>query len=379
MASNYEREKIFKSWSGISELALIKEVATKGEHIDLCISYWAKKRKMPVNDYELFFHDIVQTYVARLLNERLVCKAEIVLRNVHRDVKCFYYQFACECNDPELSELLIDHLRKIELQNFEGEMQNLQLHWNLLEKLKKSDAIMMDVKKYMRRVNLESLMALDTATKQHIMISLYFESRNESLLQYINKFVMWNFLIETKQIDEIISWCNLQQSNYSAVPFTTSLSALEHKYTEWSIEAEMYEYAIRSLSSQNDEVLRNLFASAGYFFADERNQVETILQRICVSNSITKNREYIRSLKIGRFIYERGLYHLLLNDFVTARQLEEMLESVDENGTLLNLIITLKSNELEDLEGFKKVSSHIKLMVCKLHRTTYKTFVLKQI
>ncbi|XP_058978649.1 uncharacterized protein LOC101894184 [Musca domestica] len=358
MASNYEREKIFKSWSGISELALIKEVATKGEHVDLCISYWAKKRKMPVNDYELFFHDIVQTYVARLLNERLVCKAEIVLRNVHRDVKCFYYQFACECNDPELSELLIDHLRKIELQNFEGEMQNLQLHWNLLEKLKKSDAIMMDVKKHMRRVNLESLMALDTATKQHIMISLYFESRNESLLQYINKFVMWNFLIETKQIDEIISWCNLQQSNYSAFPFTTSLSALEHKYTEWSIEAEMYEYAIRSLSSQNDEVLRNLFASAGYFFADERNQVETILQRICVSNSITKNREYIRSLKMGRFIYERGLYHLLLNDFVTARQLEEMLESVDENGTLLNLIITLKSNELEDLEGFKKIVHH---------------------
>ncbi|XP_061389212.1 uncharacterized protein LOC133324385, partial [Musca vetustissima] len=355
--SNYERDKIFKSWSGISELALIKEVATKGEHIDLCISYWARKRKMPINDYELFFHDIVQTYVARLLNERLVCKAEIVLRNVHRDVKCFYYQFACECNDSELREMILDHLRKKNPDNFESDMQDLQFHWSLLEKLKKSDVIMTDVKKHMKRINLESLMALDSATKQHIMISLYFETRNENLLQYINKFVLWNFLIETGQTEEIISWCKLQIQPQETISLNSNLSVLEEKYTQWSIEAEMYEYAVRSLANKKDEVLRNLFASAGYFFPDERSHVETVLQRICISHSIHKNRDCIRSLPIGQYIYERGFYHLLLNEFVTVRQLEEMFESISDNRDILSLIITLKTNKLENLEGFKKIVS----------------------
>ncbi|XP_073847548.1 spatacsin [Musca autumnalis] len=358
MASNVDRDKIFKLWSGISELALIKEVATKGEHIDLCISYWARKRKMPVSDYEFFFHDIVQTYVTRLLNERLVCKAEIVLRNVHRDVKCFYYQFACECNDPELRELLMDHLQKKYPQNFESDMQDLQFHWSLLEKLRKSDVIMADVKKHMKRINLEALMALDTATKQHILISLYFENRNENLLQHINKFVMWNFLIETKQVDEIISWLSRQSDQKLNKVAQPSLSALEDKYAEWAIEPEMYEYAIRSLPNSNDDVLRNLFADAGYFFPDERNNVETVIQRICVSNSLDRNRDYIKSLPIGRYIYERSFYHLLLNDFVTVRQLEEMSEEINDNSDLLNLIIALKSYKPDNLDGLKKINHY---------------------
>lgn len=354
--SNNERDKIVKSWSGISEVALIKEVATKGEYIELCIQYWARKRKMSVTEYELFFHDVVQTYVNRLLTERLVCKAENVLRNVKRDVKCFYYQFACESNDPELRELIMEHLIKKETcENYEQLMQNLKFHWELLQEIKKSEAILTNIKKHMRRVNLESLMALDSATQQRLMIELYFESHNCTLLQHISKFVMWDYLVETKQIEEIIRWCQIQHNSNSYL-LNKQLTQLELKYMEWPLETEMYKYALRCLSDNSDHVLRNYFAMAGFFFDDERNSVQTVLQRICLTDSFQLNNEYIKALPLARFIFDKKFYYLLLYDFVSSRQLEEIAELLSEHKPLLKLLVTLKTNTLENLEAFKEVS-----------------------
>ncbi|KNC31813.1 hypothetical protein FF38_12434 [Lucilia cuprina] len=354
--ANNERDKIFKSWSGITEIALIKEVATKGEHIQLCIQYWARKRKMSVTEYELFFHDVVQTYVNRLLTERLVCKAENVLRNVQRDVKCFYYQYACESNDPELRELLMEHLMKREpCDDYKQLMQNLKFHWELLQQIKQSETIMANIKKHMRRVNLESLMSLDSATQQRLMIELYFETYNTSLLQHINKFVMWDFLVETKQLEEIIRWCRIQLNAKDSQPLK-NLTELELKYSQWSLESEMYKYALRSLQDNSDNVLRNYFASAGYFFEDEINSVPIVLQRISLTESFQQNNENIQSLPLARFIFDQKLYYLLLYDFVGQRQLEELSELLSEHRPLLKFLVALKANSFEDLEGFKEIS-----------------------
>ncbi|XP_065367464.1 uncharacterized protein LOC135960161 [Calliphora vicina] len=355
--ANNERDKIFKSWSGISEVALIKEVATKGEHIQLCIQYWARKRKMSVTEYELFFHDVVQTYVNRLLTERLVCKAENVLRNVQRDVKCFYYQFACESNDPELRELIMEHLIKKEpCDDYEHHMQNLKFHWELLQQIKKSETIMANIKKHMRRVNLESLMALDSATQQRLMIELYFETHNQVLLQHINKFVMWDYLIDTKQIEEIIRWCRIQHTSKDHKPCIAGLSELESKYFQWTLESEMYKYALRSLQDNSDSVLRNYFASAGYFFEDEIHSVPAVLQRICLTESFDQNNDNIKGLPLARFMFDHKFYYLLLYDFVGTRQLEELSELLSEHRPLLKFLVVLKTNSFQDLEGFKEIS-----------------------
>ncbi|XP_059218694.1 uncharacterized protein LOC106084269 [Stomoxys calcitrans] len=351
-----ERDKIFKSWSGISELALIKEVATKGEHINLCISYWAQKRKMSVNEYEVFFHDIVQTYVKRLLNERLVCKAETVLRNVQRDVKYFYYQFACECTDPELRELLMEHLRKKDPHGFEKDIQELRFYWELLQKIKCSEKIMSRLKQHLRRVNMESIMGMDTATLHHIMIELYFETGDESLLCEINKFIMWNFLVESNQDQQIILWCKQVHRNNATNIFASEVSALERKYSQWPIESEMYEHALSALKNNRDEVLRNFFAAEGFFFPDERDNIEIVLRRVCITNSVDVNRSTIKTFHFGRFIFEREFFYLLLKDFVPARQLEELAEEESNTGLLIKLLLTLKTFSLENLEGFKKIN-----------------------
>lgn len=355
MAANVDQEKIFKSWAGIREIALIKEVATKGEHIQLCIIYGARRRKMSTGEYELLFQDIVQTYVNRLLSERLVCKAETVLRNVQRDVKCFFYQFACECNDPDVREQIMDHLLKIE-PNFGNQIEDLQFHYDFLKQLKNSEEMMANAKKHMKRLNLESLMNLDSATLQHLMIEMYFKTHNVTLLQHVNKYITWDILVETKRIDEIIHWCRIQQMPQDSA-FSGELIDLHFKYYNWSIEPEMYEFAIRTLQTSNDEVLRNCFAAEGHFFPDERNNVEAVLQRVCITDSFERNRENINALNLARFLLDRGFHYLLLNDFVNDRQLEELAEEKPEESELLKLLFELKTRSINTLDGFEKVST----------------------
>ena len=356
--ANNERDKIFKSWSGISEVALIKEVATKGEHIQLCIQYWSRKRKMTVPEYEHFFHDVVQTYVNRLLTERLVCKAENVLRNVQRDVKCFFYQFACESNDPELRELIIERLSKKEpCCDYGKQLQNLKFHWELLQELKKSDTIMVNIKKHIKRVTLESLMSLDSATLQRLMVELYFENHNDILLQHLNKFVLWDFLVENQKIEEIIRWCRIQHfpKDYTS---RKDLTDLELKYLEWSLEPDMYKYAIRSLHDNGNNVLRNYFAYGGFFFEDERDSVSRNLQRICMTDSFRFNKDYIKTLPLPEFLVEKKLYFLLLYDFVESRKLEELTELIGEHGALLKFIIALKTQNFQTSDSYKEVSTN---------------------
>ncbi|KAL9895866.1 spatacsin [Glossina fuscipes fuscipes] len=347
-----EREKIFKSWSGVSEVALIKEVATKGENIDLCIQYWARKRKMPATEYELFFHDVVQTYVQRLLTERLVCKAESVLSNVQRDVRYFYYQFACECDDPELKEIVLDHLKKRESYDYNKLIQNLEYYWQLLLQLKQSDHIMVNIKKHMRRINLETLVKLDTNTLQRLQVELYFETRRHEILEYIDKSILWRYLVEIKNVSDIIRWCLLQNipKGFCSTPPSTEL---ENKYAEWSIEPEMFDYALDCFQDINDDSLRNCFAAAGYFFPAEISNVEIILRRISVTQSFGQNNNHWEKLQLGQLIWQKKLYYLLLQDFIKPNELKGLIVG---NNPLMEFIIALKTHSLKEADEFKKVS-----------------------
>ncbi|XP_053966842.1 uncharacterized protein LOC128868592 [Anastrepha ludens] len=355
MSATVKRDKLFKSWTGISEVALIKEVATKGENIDLCIEYWARKRKLPLQEYELFFQDVVQTYVQRLLTERLVCKAEMVLINVKRDVKSFYYQFACECDDEELREIVLEHLQKKDTQNYETDLLHLQFYWDLLQQLQKFPELLAKCKAKLRRVNVETLVHCDESYQNRLVAELYFFNQNSLLLDHLNKYDMWSHLVENAELSHLVRWCTL--AGQSPKP---EFSALEVLFCEWALESNMYEYALKTLKTPS-ETLRNCFASAGYIFADERDDVAITLRRLCTTESLECNRELLEKLPIGRFLLKRGLHMLMLRDFVKTRELEEMIEVFLDDEELLKFLVPLKENKLDELEGFQNVSQATKV------------------
>ncbi|KAH8407414.1 hypothetical protein KR222_008422 [Zaprionus bogoriensis] len=360
MHSDKARNKIFKSWSGISEVSIIKEVATKGEHIDLCMEFWAAKRKMPLSEYRHYFHDVVQAYVQRLLSERLVCKADNVLHNVERDVKCFFYQFACECNDADLGEFVLDHLRCREPQLFEQEKPLLEYYWSLVQQLRECSELLARRKSQLPRVHIEALMSLPEQTLHTILVELYFANGNEALLPELQKQLVWQHLVDMQHLDKLRRWCWCQDAAKHKA--STELQPLEEAYAVWRIEPSMYEYALEHLE-QPCEPLRNYFARAGYFFAAEATHMSTVLRRLCTMQCLQQHKELIARLPLARHLLERGQHSLLLLDCVPVAALEQL---AGEHEALMSLLIELKANDLTQREGFELISQSVQ---CYLERT----------
>ncbi|KAH8371548.1 hypothetical protein KR093_007963 [Drosophila rubida] len=358
MHSAQARNKIFKSWSGISEVSIIKEVATKGEHIDLCMEYWAAKQKIPVSEYRHYFYDVVHAYVRRLLSERLVCKADNVLHNVERDVKCFFYQYACECNDADLSEFVLDHLRCRDPQLFEQEQTVLEYYWSLVQQLRECSDLLNRHKTLLPRVHIEALMTLPEHTLQLLLVELYFANHNDALLPELQKQLVWQHLVDTAQLDRLRRWFWCQDAAETAV-----LQPLEQAYVVWKIEAAMFEYALDHLV-QPCEPLRNYFARAGYFFAAESAEVATVLRRLCTMQCLDQHKELICRLPLARHLLERGYHSLLLLECVPVSALEQL---AGENEPLLTLLIDLKTHDPTEREGFELLSKSAQSYLERTH------------
>lgn len=351
MHSDKARNKIFKSWSGISEVSIIKEVATKGEYIDLCLEYWAAKRKIPISEYRHYFYDVVQAYVQRLLSERLVCKADNVLHNVERDVKCFFYQYACECNDPDLSEFVLDHLRCREPQTYEQEKLVLEYYWSLVQQLRECCQLLDRRKAQLPRVHIEALMTLPESTLHLLLVELYFANGNDALLPDLQKQLVWQHLVDTEDLDRLCRWCWCRET--TATEAEQLPLPLEQAYSMWKIECSMYEYALEQLK-QPCEPLRNYFAHAGHFFACESSDMCTVLRRLCTMECLDKHKELISRLPLAKHLLDRGYHALLLLDCVPVSALEQL---AGENEPLMSLLIDLKTNDLTQREGFELVSN----------------------
>ncbi|XP_017959195.2 spatacsin [Drosophila navojoa] len=356
MNSVHARIKIFKSWSGISEVSIIKEVATKGEHIELCIEYWAAKRKIPIPEYRHYFHDVVQAYVQRLLSERLVCKAETVLHNVERDVKCFFYQYACECDDPDLSEFVLDHLRGREPQLYEDEQPVLDYYWSLVQQLRECSELQAKHQDLLPRVHIEALMKLPEQKLQQLLVELYFANGNGALLPELNKQLVWQHLVDAGEQRQLRRWCQ-------AVAQQLEQDPLEQAFARWQIEASMYEYALTHLKDPCER-LRNHFAQAGYFFPTEASDISTLLRRLCTMQCLEQQQPLLCQLPLAKHLLQRGYHSLLLLRCVPIASLEQQL--VGENEPLLSLLIDLKTHDLTERNGFELISQSVQ---CYLERT----------
>ncbi|KAH8305915.1 hypothetical protein KR018_003648 [Drosophila ironensis] len=361
-AQSQARDKILRSWAGYSEVAIIRQVATTGEHIDLCMEFWAEKRRLPLAEYTHYFYDVVHAYVQRLLSERLVCKAEDVLRNVDRDVKCFFFQFASECGNEELAEFVLDHLRSREPLMYEQEEPVLAYHWSLVQQLRKCESLLARHQTQLPRLHIEALMTLPELALQRLLVELYFANGNESLLGSLSKDMVWRHLVNTGQTDRLQRWCGLRDGIHE------NLTPLEQAFAAWQLDPSMYEYALEQLQ-QPSEVLRNLFARAGYFFPDESADIPTQLRRLCTMQCLGQHADLLSRQPLAKYLLERGQYSLLLMDCVPVAALEALAGSEVHQEALINLIVDLKSHSLSENEGFELISKSVQSYLEKTHDT----------
>lgn len=109
-------EKLLKEWEQIEDETLIKEVATKGKYINFLLSFLAKRNKKSIVDTKHYFNVEIDKYVHRLLANRQVHKAELVLKNVGRESQAIFYEFVQSTSkiiDEDIKECVLDHLQRV--------------------------------------------------------------------------------------------------------------------------------------------------------------------------------------------------------------------------------------------------------------------------
>lgn len=349
--ASHTREKIFKSWSLVPEVTLIKEVATKGEHVQLCIDYLATKKQIPLEECKQYFHDVVDSYVARLLGEKLVCKAENVLKNVQRNVKSVFFEFGFECSNEEVKEAIVEHLNKKDPGNFEEDMREHYFFHCIAVQIKNHPDLLAEAQKETsRRMSLESFINLSELTQRKLLARLYILTKNTNILSRVKKHDLWECLVQGQYFLELTQWCYGIESHPED----------GEDFSKWPIEVDMYESALNKLKNPPDTI-RNHFARKGFIFADEKYDVQLALKRICSSESFKTNKEVIDKLPVGQFILDRPtLFPILLREFVSTREMEEIRDSLSGDKEFLDLILSLKYHDVKSRAGFQQIAYSVR-------------------
>lgn len=357
-----DRDHVLASWSSLDEVTIIRSVVSEGkENIDLCIAYCCRKLEMNSIVYSKRFNSIVKDYVFELLQvHHLVQRAVEVLQNVGINVAIFLYQFLKQCDNEYLCTVILDYLAREYSNIYPQLIKSLQFHWDVMEQLRPTEydsAILTENEKFLENNSVEEFIDMDVESKKPLLIELYLSKGDDRLLMYIDKFTLWKHLITFKRIPELTRWCwqsLLPKDDLN--PETTALNCKDnftYSYQMWPIDSEMYHYGVHHLYDLHNDALRNCFAAAGYFFLEET--IVQQLQRIAMTNSFQKNIEKLSKASLSYYIWSSKSYHLLLKDFVSIEELQQVVHQIPEEKSKLQLVEYLKKHSLHNLDGFQMV------------------------
>ncbi|XP_055374506.1 uncharacterized protein LOC129607502 [Condylostylus longicornis] len=353
-----QKELLFNSWSKVNEIALIKVVVSRGQHIDLCVEFLSKSKNISQEEASEFFHEVIDTYVYRLLSDKSISKAQQVLKNVSRDYKSIYYQFAFESADDKIKNAIFDYLSQ-ENSDFEDEKRKYKFYLDVLKEIKNEPKLSNIIKRKIKMFNLENFLKMDEKFQKSLIIRLYFFNKNNNLLEILSKEDIWEYLVDDNIESEIILWCKIQKGDVTRLEFE-----LHKKYLEWKIDNKMFSYASKYLKSSSEN-LRDLFLFYGFIFDDEKNDIKKISDRIIrtkYTHTLDENIGVVKSFPIAEYAVENNCLVMLLQKFIQIEDIEKLKTSYPDKIELFDLIITLKS--------FNPTSENF-LKVCQAARKYY--------
>lgn len=332
--SAVQRKKLFKSWDEIDETALIKDLATKGEFIEICWEYLTSKKSISLEDSRAHFHKTVDCYVKRLLSDRLVFKAETVLENCQRNVKAFYYQFAFETTDDTTKTIVFDHIRKKNPDSFDSEKTEIEFYWHCLK----------DLSRFNITKDLETFLLQDVNKKQETLLKLYFYNKDILILEKIDKVVLWNFLVSTQNFRELIKWSRSSSKIEDIASCQSStFPGFQKKYELWEVDDKMIEYAVKTVKNP-PEVLKDLFAFRGHFFPEK---IPSTLKRLSI-NHCWHQKKHLSNLP--EFLHKHKLFGVMLENVVSTQDIESF------EGHIMRIVCLLKDKKYESQEDFLELS-----------------------
>lgn len=238
-------EKILKEWESIEDEAIIREVATKGKYINLSLTFLAKRNNKSIADTRHYFHTEVDKYVHRLLTNRQVHKAELVLKNVGRESQIIFYEFVQSSSkehiDEEIKECVLEHIQKC-CETFERDRDEYDYYLMVLRLVITNKTLKKSFEQSVPEFTLESLYRNDEAFRKRLAVATCLQCRSAALVERLDQRVTWEYLLRNEQFHYVTKWLDLCYENKKT-------GSPEVKYNKKELS---YDVAIRNLFSSWD-------------------------------------------------------------------------------------------------------------------------------
>ncbi|KAL5274526.1 SPG11 family protein [Megaselia abdita] len=194
---------------------------------------------------------------------------------------------------------------------------------------------------------LDNFLILEASLKQETLLKLYFFNKDIEILEKIKKEVLWNFLVRTNNFSELIIWTR-RNANIEEVAFcqSSAFPGFQNKYDLWKVDDSMIEYAVKTIENPS-EVLKDLFASRGFFFPET---VSTSLKRLSTELHANCWEQRNRLSNLPIFLFQHKLFGVMLEDVVSTEDLKKF------EGPIMEIVCLLKEEKYESKEDFLQLS-----------------------
>lgn len=361
-------EKLLKEWEHIEDEVLIKEVATKGKHINLLLQFLVKRSGKPLGDIKHYFNEEIDKYVRRLLSNRQVHKAELVLKNVGRKSQALFYEFVQSASqehiDDDIKDHVLEHLQNCD-NNFDAIRDEYDYYLLVLRLVASNKALRRQFEDEIHVFTLESLLRKSVEFRKLMAVTTCLHCKNAILVERLDKHTTWTYLWRSEQFQYIAKWlsllyankCNLSDGDNGTKEPCFDI-ALKNLFSSWDIEREMFDRVQNH--PELDEYILNGFAQNGLIVDREKDSIITILQRVFTTRSFELNANWIMTdehlQQIIRLLFEQKQLVLLLSKIFPIELIAKIASDFPKLQDEIELCLTIKSENFSVMQSAAVVS-----------------------
>ncbi|XP_058122537.1 uncharacterized protein LOC131293459 [Anopheles ziemanni] len=350
-----EKSIIVKGWEKLDDDVIIKEVSTKGKHVNLCIQYLAERNELSMTEAKNYFLQKVNAYVYRLLSSRQLHKAHHILKNIERVPKYVFYQIAAETTDTGLRDYIREHLTRTVESYTDGEEQRIAASWRVYTQLKANVRQMAEVLNEV--TNGYTVLEIETMSfntfcmkedvyRNSVAVDLFFKNQETEISPILDRYTVWSYLLKNNIANLVKIWIQLNsslrrcfQQGVDPTPHLLRIKIdiyddprfnerLRQLFQRWEIDDFMLSQLSHHRTLSRSEILLNELARLGKFLDHERQDAVAILRRLFTTESYKHNRDWTEARwfreQITRRLVENRFFPLLGLSIVSQEVLEQL-------------------------------------------------------
>ncbi|XP_025830251.1 uncharacterized protein LOC112904435 [Agrilus planipennis] len=367
-----EEQRVWSGWCEMGDREVVREAAVKGVHVQLAIKFLATRNHTAYEKAQTVFNQEVNLWVHELLNRKQIFRASHILNNMKLDPVLEMTQIFVETDKKDLRNYIGDHLCKISKMP-----ENFIVTWNLLKAIENKSNILSRDENY--TATFSEINKKDHKWKCKVGTKLFFSTFDFQLKPYLEKEIMWEFLLKNNNKSLLKLWIDLSFSENQDIDCELENLTIDQKavlkelFKSYEISKEMVDLLCENSTCIEDELrdfVLNELCKFGMFCSKEVNDVVYLIRRIINTTGISELYDLLKKNQIGHFLNSftkhciKNKYYIPLN--VVLNQIgTQCFDYNNFNSEHLNIIISTKhlaTNFRNDNNFIKNIFDFAKLL-----------------